>query len=314
MLSQSERDRKRDILYRLFEPRTAEERNQRTNREATADEVRKFLELSGRNHRKYFHYTCLDALCGMLRSGQMWLTRADRLNDLKEYGCSKDRASCYVASFGTSALENVAMWWMYGLGGNIDNTARIPVRLEFDGRAFQHCVSRLAPVVSNHGSAKASLVSVDTNGNTVPNVQNVILHDMLYQRSNSRISEKTGKRRHGAVSWNGMVADDIRCRAFECAADSLPGFVKGFGWSFENETRITVRLSRKGHHPDRIAMPFEEALQSVRIVIGPTADAERIRENVLKTILNAPKIPALLSVIDWRDRIKSSSYQVHFSK
>lgn len=313
MLTQLERTRKRDIFRRLFEPHSKEDKKLNHRRKGTASEVREFLALSGRDHRKYFQYTDLNALCGMLKSGQLWLTRADKLNDLKEFGAKEERKFCYIASFGTSALENVAMWWMYGLNGIEKDPKRIPVRLEFDGKAFLSCWNAVLP------NRPDCIVPVPVGaGHPLPQVKEVLLHDMLYRRNHSHRKKPNGKRWHGAVSWNGHVADEVRCKkAFENAVESLPGFVKDVGWAYENETRITIRLAEAG--PDKIAIPFVDALKSVRVLVGPGGDRDKFdikqrRMHAIKLLRSAKKCVELESIPTWSNRVGISSYSVQFSK
>ena len=313
MLAQLERTRKRDIFCRLFEPHSKEDKKLNHRRKGTASEVREFLALSGRDHRKYFQYTDLNALCGMLKSGQLWLTRADKLNDLKEFGAKEERQFCYIASFGTSALENVAMWWMYGLNGIEKDPKRIPVRLEFDGKAILSSWKAVLP-----GRPDCIAPVPVGGGHSLPQVTEVLLHDMLYQRNHSHRKKPDGKRWHGAVSWNGHVADEVRCKkAFENAVESLPGFVKDVGWAYENETRITIRLAEAG--PDKIAIPFVDALKSVRVLVGPGGDrnsnaAKRRMDSATQRILEMPKHPDLSPMSDWSKRIEASHYLVQFAK
>lgn len=312
MLTKPERNQKKDIFRHLFEPRTNDEKKQ--NRLATSDEVKAFLDLSGRDHRKYFHYTDLKAFLGMLESGQLWLTRADMLNDLKEIGTQSARKMTYIVSFGPSALENVAMWWMYGLKGKeSDQIDQIPVRLEFGGKSIQSLVTRLDPNDPNMDADRVQPLSVP-NGEVINSIQSASLYDMLYQRTKSRNSEKSRKRLHGAVSWNGLIANETRCSAFRNAREELPGFVKDVGWAYENETRLTIRLSSRGALPEKIAIPFVEALKTVRVIVGPGRNAESNFKATLKRVSSAPKIEELASVSDWTERIQPSFYQINFTR
>ena len=312
MLTKEERRRKIELRHRLFEPRTIAEREQNIHNFATAEEVGVFLALAGKDHRKYFHYTHLDALLSMLKSGRFNLTRADRLNDLKEFGRLALRSTSYVASFGSSALENVAMWWMYGLNGKEDDEARIPIRLEFSGKALQQLTAKLACSVAQDKCGVGPVLRSD--GSRVSSVRSVSLHDMLYQRAVAGGTGKVGKHWNGAVSWNGLVANDTRCRAFENACEALPGLVKDAGWSYENETRLTIRLPPEDASvSESISIPFATVLRTVRIVVGPGRGSEKQYSDAIGRIANAMKTKELEGVSDWAARIQPSQYKIKFT-
>ena len=79
------------------------------------DDMRKFLRSKGGKHKAYFQYTDMTALNGMLTNKTIWLTRADKLNDLAECNGmnSAEKQKTYIASFTFGSMESVAMWFLY---------------------------------------------------------------------------------------------------------------------------------------------------------------------------------------------------------
>lgn len=212
-------------------------------------EVRDFLRLAAKSHRAFYHYSDLDALTGMLEGKNgpsLRLTRLEGLNDLREGGGKEQKAleRTYVAAFTWTARESVAMWWMYGLKGNVDPAVCVPVRLAFDGDAVRSAVAAVGRKEGQRGW-KAEMF------------------DVLYQ-----FSERNPKGL-GSVTWNREVANEKRCpgRWFRDAAKAFPGFVKDGGWDYEGETRISIELPEaQGKH---ISIPFGGALKTVKVLVGP---------------------------------------------
>lgn len=314
MLTQLERNRKIDLRRRLFEPRTSEDERIPSLRHATPEEAVEFLCLSGRDHRRYFHYTSLESLLKMLGGGSFQLSRIDQLNDLKEFSGNTRNPATYIASFGTSALENVAMWWMYGWNGKEGNSSRIPVRLEFDGKALQRLIDSLAPAKPLRSRQTHSRGERTPKFVNVKDIEWIALHDMLYQRTTSRNSDNGKTLRHGAVSWNGIIANDYRCEAFRDAKKAMPGFVKDVGWSYENETRLSIRLRSEAKHPDFILIPFTDVLRTAQIIVGPGRNAERNLERATKKLREASTAAGLENLSDWAGRIHRSIYHIQFTK
>lgn len=206
--------------------------------------------MAARSHKAFYHYTSLDALVKMLWGNSLRLTNVKGLNDLREGGGKGRKAleRTYVASFGWTARESVAMWWMYGLAGNVVAADRVPVRLAFDGDAVRAAVDAVGSREGERG-------------------WKVDFFDVLYQ-----FSERNPKGL-GSVSWNGEIANETRCKEgwFRDAAKAFPGFVKDGGWDYEGETRISIELPEDAGK--YIFIPFGEALKTVKVLVGPGQEA-----------------------------------------
>lgn len=276
-MTNKEKARKKVLFEKLFVEHTYEAGE--IERKVTPAEVREFLRLAAKSHRTFYHYTSLEALVKMLEgeSGpSLRLSRLGGLNDLREKAgkASKLLARTYVASFTWTARESVAMWWMYGLQGNVIPSERVPVRLALDGDAVRAAVAAVGVQEGQRGW-KAEMF------------------DVLYQ-----FSERNPKGL-GSVTWNREVANEKRCpgRWFRDAAKAFPGFVKDGGWDYEGETRLSVELPKAaGKH---ICIPFGEALKTVKVIVGPGEAAPKYLE-MAKEQLAKWKIEVVSSVCEVR--------------
>lgn len=247
-MTREEQARKKELYEKLF--MKPSHKDWKGKGPAMASEVPVFLRLAAKSHKAFYHYTSLDALEKMLEKTSLRLTNMAGLNDLREGGGSGQEAleRTYVASFGWSIRESVAMWWMYGLKGNVKAAERVPIRLAFNGDAVRAAVEAVGGGKGQTGW-KADFF------------------DILYQFS---ARNPTGL---GSVSWNKEIANENRCEgnAFRDAAKAFPGFVKDGGWDYEGETRISIELPKaKGEH---ISIPFGEALKTVKVLVGPGQEA-----------------------------------------
>jgi hypothetical protein len=247
-MTREEQARKKELHEKLFLKPT--DRDWENKGPVSPSEVPEFLRLAAKSHKAFYHYTCLDALEKMLEKTSLRLTSMNRLNDLRE-GNGIEQAvleRTYVASFGWSIRESVAMWWMYGLQGNVKASERVPIRLAFKGDAVREAVAAVGHEKGQTGW-KADFF------------------DVLYQFS---ARNPAGL---GSVSWNKEIANEKRCEgnAFRDAAKAFPGFVKDGGWDYEGETRICIELPKaKGTH---ISIPFAGALETVQVLVGPGQEA-----------------------------------------
>lgn len=96
-----------------------------------ADDLRTFLIEKGQGHQNYRHYTTLDGIYGMLKSGYIWMSRGDQMNDMQELtkGNISDWESIYLSSFAYGKSENIAMWGIYGLPHNEAASISFPSRV-----------------------------------------------------------------------------------------------------------------------------------------------------------------------------------------
>lgn len=280
-LTKKQQARKKELHEKLFAKRARGE----AEKPIDASEVQDFLRLAARSHKAFYHYTSLKALKEMLdeKGPSLRLTRLEGLNDLREGGGKEAKAlgRTYVAAFTWTARESVAMWWMYGLKGNVDPAECVPVRLAFDGEAVRAAVDAVGGEKGQKGW-KAEMF------------------DVLYQFS------ARNPKGLGSVIWNREVANETRCRdkVFRNAAKALPGFVKDGGWDYEVETRLSIELPKAaGEH---IFIPFGRALKTVKVIVGPGQNAplylEMAKERLAKWGIEVEGSACEVRFPEWRKK------------
>ena len=82
---------------------------------ATISELKEFLIMSGAKRRAFCHYTTLDGLQGMVKSGKLHLSAGKAMNDLLECETTDQEKwkRTYVISFTHTFVESIAMWSVY---------------------------------------------------------------------------------------------------------------------------------------------------------------------------------------------------------
>lgn len=243
-----DRARQKELQAKLFGTRDGVAK---IMEEAEPAEVLEFQHYRARSHQKFFHYTSLTALLGMLETKCLYLPDLRESNDLREAGGLENVGTgrLYAASFSWPNKESIAMWWMYGLKGTTNPRQRVPVRLEFNGDAVR------ADVEKARASRKQFGGKVD--------FYDVIYRD--YRREPGEANTWYLNGRPVRMAWH------FRSGAGRNVFGDDRGLVKDRGWDYERETRIRVDL------PDaevpRIEIPFEEALKSAKVLVGPGQSA-----------------------------------------
>ena len=287
-MTRTEIKRKKDIENRMFASRerfvqdaqdTTSFAMSKTNAETvTPTEIAEFLHLSAISHKAFFRYVKMCRIDDLYRTGRLYLSRLSEMNDLTEYANSKDAKRTYLVSFSSGSLENMAMWKLYG--GNPEES----VRLEFGRDEVVKCLSECG---------KHKVYMVDSSGkctdDIISDVEDWSFHDVVY---------KYGK----ALCWNHKIVGTGRCRSLSnpLAIPELENKVKNYGWMSENEVRLVIKL--KDAIPDlkRIAVDFREAIQNMKIRLGPTCSKKMRLRRILEN-----------RGVEWDDaRISESHYEV----
>lgn len=270
-LTSSEKATKKELQKRLFVKDPHVGRSIEGN---TLSMMPEFLRLAAHSHISFFHYTSLQSLEGMLTNKSLLLTNVASLNDLREgdNNAFEEADRTYVASFGWSNRESIAMWWMYGLAGRVEATQRVPVRLAFNGDAVRSSLDMLAD------EKRKMDWKVD-------------LFDILYKSSESDTEETV------SFSW---YRNTLKCSksAAQNTAKAFSGFVKDGGWDYEQETRISIKLPKCVGQT--IFIPFGEALKSVQVLVGPGQNASEYRNIAINRLAK------------WNMGTKFSFYKVRF--
>lgn len=234
-------------------------------------------------YSSFVHYTTFEALKGILRTRMLLLSTGSKLNDLRECSSSRKWKKTYIASFSHEESENVAMWWMYGYKGQKDSYCspsdnRIPIRLEFPKDETMAWLSEIA-------SRNPFFPGNDIRKNRAKERPRLSIlgdcsfHNVLYQgssESKDAISETDAEDYYYLPQYENSEQNE-----------QLTSYVKDAGWQYEKETRLAVFLWHEEKMLDRIAVPFDPMIQSMRVLVGPCEDIERKTETVRNALTNS---------------------------
>lgn len=216
----------------------------------TPKQLETFLNLKGKGHRAFYHYTNRGALKGMISSQKLYFSRADTLNDSLEGNGSKTEKTknVYIASFAFREPESIAMWSMYAF------PYQEGVRLKLSGAAMNQVVRQFnqSPIIYSTengmeipGCGKAELSIMDVvyahKGYFAYNDDKNI-NDMFFDKVKKSLSNNT------LLRW--CIKHDI--------------------WIAEREVRLILTIKRKNAIPNKkVAIDFSDALKSFEIMYGP---------------------------------------------
>ena len=216
--------------------------------------LRGFLEERAYGHAGcYYQYTGVSALCGMINSGVIHLSRARELNDLNEIERPHvEMWDCvYIASFSYRKRESMAMWGLY-----CDPFADA-VRLHFPLPALRLIVKNAGvngaiPLEWNKKEEKWHEI-----GRALP-VKSARMTDVVYKTKNTL----QWKSYSFPLSKNEYLRNTIR-------NGELLGQIKNSAWNYENEVRLIVELAetvKVSDCPKRIAVPYGELLKGLGVL------------------------------------------------
>lgn len=319
-MKEEEKQRKKELGKRLFA-----ERGEEVLEPLSDEEVRDFFELSAKGRKNFYQYTNLKTLRGILTKSELWLTKGADLNDPKEFWMHDEMAQgTFVASFCRTQIENIAMWWMYGLRGS-QSLRRIPVRIKFKGDALREAVE---------GIRRARVARGDREGEWVA-VKKAVLCDVFYQYSHGGVEGKDGKLSQYAIAFDGKIANGTRCCSFRNALEAFPAYAKDAGWAYERESRLTIELGdgETGKGIRQIAIPFASALEKIEVCVGPGELAGAYRAKVDEALAKKGFVAAKGEGGGWvarkrrakdgegkgivytqRVRVRDSRCEVHFAR
>lgn len=221
-------------------------------------------------HRRYIHYTSLDCLKKIAKSGKVFLTKctSKNLNDWNEsnkFGAKDVQNRLYFMSFSHGTAESVPFWKMYC---QPDETA---VCFSVTGRDIKRWMASLQPSEEK----QSSCVSIESPDNkTFKEVEKDLkivdagFTDILYAGVRDKDSPH-----HNAVSWNG-VCRNVNTLDAQIKIAEASGLMKDYEWHFENETRLYVVLE-KPIAQDRVAIELPKGFfKNAHVRLGPWLDKE----------------------------------------
>ena len=248
--------------------------------------LRGFLEERAYGHAGcYYQYTGVSALCGMIDSGVIHLSRARELNDLNEIERPHvemwDRV--YIVSFSYRKRESMAMWGLY-----CDPFADA-VRLHFPLPALRSIVKKagengVIPLEWNQKEEKWREI-----GMSLP-VKSARMTDVVYKTKNTL----QWKNYSFPFSKNERLRSAIR-------NGELLGQVKNSAWNYENEVRLIIELAETvmvSDCPKRIALPYGDLLEGLGVLCGPCNTGSRVRMKLEDKLAQAKGKSTILEHIE----------------
>lgn len=225
-------------------------------------------------HSKYFHYTDLNAVDGILKNKGFWLSNVSRFNDTmdtEQFGAGPQ--PFFSLCFSTGIHENLPLWYLYsgvdGRGARIQLTS-VGIRDLIQNGSFSLC--RI------NGDHKADQIMLLKRGETME----LTFRDVIY----AHLQDKEGKY---ALKYNTMTNYQFTAKEFESYRSQHAGFCKGLIWFYEKETRLLVRLKgiaeaewkqRIKTNPEddlRVVLSFDKSLyKRIKITLAPNISGEDI--------------------------------------
>ena len=241
------------------------------------------MYLDGRqyNHERYFHYTSLKAIDGILGTRTFRISNVSRFNDHIDRKQFDTPQFYFSLCFSTGINENLPLWYLYaGLTGHGG-------RIGFTDTAMKDMLK----------SAVFELAEYDDNDKPV-----VIctLEDGINMEKNFRDVLYCGgdTKENLSLKYNTMTNYKIPAYQKEKLKMKYNGFLKGLIWYYEKETRLLIRVTgraAKKIKPDKkycVLMHFSEKnYKSAQLTFAPEvvdipaelAQYDAIRKYVMDT-------------------------------
>ena len=210
-------------------------------------ELRNFLEMKGKNHKYYYHYTTWDTFIKIYENKYFLATNhlSKNLNDQHELR-NKKGDNLYHVSFSYGEAEIMPMWILYG----IPKTQA--VRIGIPKKNMKEWIAEL---------------QMDKK-----RFDMVTLTDIIYQNEknekNNENKEKiiySWQKLHRDFSKNENLKNELKI------SPDLVGCVKHYAWRYENEVRLLVSLPQKTD--ERIKLEFSDDIRdSFETMTGPHFD------------------------------------------
>lgn len=212
-----------------------------------------FLRCKGSNHKAYFQYTDMTALNGILKNRTIWLTRADKLNDLAECNGmnSTEKQKTYIASFTFGSMESVAMWFLY------PRDHKAAVRVKFS----QKIMNALQKLLTSTYRA----YSTKEDDPTEYLIEEFYFTDIIYAHNGSleyNMQKLLNSNKDKEKEQEGTVE-------LLKKSDELKGLIKTAPWAYEKEVRLIVKLAQTEDTPEKIAVKFPDNAQGISVTLGP---------------------------------------------
>lgn len=217
--------------------------------------IRTFAQNASKSHNWFHHFTNVESLVKIFSTKRWKLSSAYSCNDLQEYqqkGDIDERKYIFSVSLSHGDCDNIGMWKMYG--GKKDKEK---IRISFPLEALLDWVKSLT---GDHCiyDAKNEII-------TSPNIQFIETFDIIYcygfQNDNTSSLHWDGNER--SLLNNGIVSNPSQY-------PELTGYLKNSGWEYEQETRLSIRLTNNVILPERLFIDIPDAvLGQIQIATSP---------------------------------------------
>ena len=234
------------------------------------------LRTNGELHISYKLYTSMERALAVIVTGDIFLSNGSRWNDTHDRELMKAKNSFGVC-MSCSTSENIAMWMLYS-----GEHGKRGAMLDFPRSVMKDILQSRTIELGNFNSrgtfeAKHELTEDDFE---------IFLTDVLYtdECKNGKLNV-TLREDHATVDKKLLQHTDI--------------FHKNYGWSYEKECRLIVRLS-----DEMTALSSRENLYAVRIRLSSAAKRKMSEDRLYRSPVfaggvSAGKESALTGGIEW---------------
>lgn len=238
----------------------------------TVQELIDYLELKGKNHKKYYHYTTWDSLEKIYENKSFLLTRGNSLNINDQHeaimkGSYQEWNKTYIASFAFGSSENMAMWGLYGLPWED------AVRIAIPQKAMLSWLDSIKT---------AEVWNPQRKNGAIDNIR-ACLNDIVYV--NGKKDDEYYQLTHAGSNWN--VYNEKAFHRFD-ESSLMTGYIKNYAWHYENEVRLKITTPFDVHcEKIKIDIPLE-TLNSFEITTGPCFEYKN--DNLYSDLMNNSKL------------------------
>ena len=190
-----------------------------------ADNLRKYLEQKGKNHRNYKSYSSQKFIEEVINEQRIYLNDGSNGNDIKDrkgFNSENSEVRNFGKCFSYSDNESIAMWMLYG---GIDNRGAM---INFTQKDMKKIIEIKEIILGKFENGRfVEYKRLDKSKFTIQ------LIDVLY------IREKNGKycARRNTEVYKEVEADLIKKLGSMC--------VKDIAWCYENECRLVISVNKK---------------------------------------------------------------------
>lgn len=259
------------------------------------EELRVFLNSVALEHKLFFHFTTMNALAQIVKTGKWRLSSAKKTNDLQELnekGYKEKWKRIFAASFSHGDEDNMGMWKMYGCQ-EPDNQ----ICIGFKSRAIKKWINAINFIdVNGHRLASNKR---DTEYARDSQTALINFHDIIYAHGFQNTPEMR-------ICWGNIIKDPTKFNGDPSQQPLLTGYIKNSAWEYEKETRLMVVLppailNQFPNNPDYIfiSFPFDDLIGGMSFRFSPFSHTSELvlKENLKKELRDAKTDPSIIEKI-----------------